>query len=103
MAVRGYNTDVEIPDKMVANKSYEGSFSIILDGQRERNDLYRIATRVNGDTSGADGLKVTPKKPGVANFTMLASASGEYPLVFKLTDSMAFPCRKRRPPLSRPA
>ena len=90
MAVRGYSTDVEIPDKIVANKSYEGSFSIILDVKE--NVMISIESPPELMVIPlAQMVEVTPKKPGVANFTMLASASGEYPLVFKLTDSHGIP------------
>jgi putative cell wall-binding protein len=36
-------------------------------------------------------VEVTPKKPGIANFTMLASTPGNYPLIFKLMDSNGIP------------
>ena len=90
MEVRGYNTDIEIPDKIVANKSYEGSFSITLDVKE--NVMISIESPPELMVIPlAQMVEVTPKKPGVANFTMLASASGEYPLVFKLTDSHGIP------------
>jgi hypothetical protein len=90
MAVRGYNTDIEIPDKIVANKSYEGSFSIILD-VKENVMISIISPPELMVIPLVQMVEVTPKEPGVANFTMLASASGEYPLVFKLTDSHGIP------------
>jgi hypothetical protein len=90
MAIRGYKTDVEIPDKIVANKSYEGSFSIILDVKE--NVMISIESPPELMVIPlAQMVEITPKEPGVANFTMLASASGEYPLVFKLTDSHGIP------------
>jgi putative cell wall-binding protein len=36
-------------------------------------------------------VEVTPEENGIANFTMLASQPGEYPLVFKLMDSHGIP------------
>jgi putative cell wall-binding protein len=90
MAVRGYNTDVDIPDKMVANKSYEGSFSIILD-VKENVFIAMESPPELMVIPLAQMVEVTPKEPGVANFTMLASSSGEYPLTFKLTDSHGIP------------
>jgi hypothetical protein len=90
MAVRGYNTDIGIPGKMVANKSYEGSFSIMLDVKE--NVMISVESPPELMVIPlAQMVEVTPKEPGVANFTMLASASGEYPLTFKLTDSHGIP------------
>ncbi len=90
MAVRGYDTDIEIPDKMVANKSYEGSFSIMLDVKE--NVFISIESPPELMVIPlAQMVGVTPKEPGVANFTMLASQSGEYPLIFKLSDSHGIP------------
>jgi putative cell wall-binding protein len=74
----------------VANKSYEGSFSIMLDVKE--NVFISIESPPELMVIPlAQMVQVTPKKPGVANFTMLASASGEYPFTFKLTDSHGIP------------
>ena len=90
MAVRGYNTDIEIPEKIVANKSYDGSFSLMLDVKE--NVMVSIASPPELMVIPLEQMvEVTPKDPGVANFTLLGSLSGEYPLLFKLTDSHGIP------------
>ncbi len=90
MAVRGYNTDIEVPEKMVANQSYEGSFSLMLDVKE--NVMVSIASPPELMVIPlVQMVEVTPKDPGVANFTLLGSASGEYPLIFRLTDSHGIP------------
>ncbi len=90
MAVRGYTTDIEIPDRMVANKTYKGSFSIMLE-VKERV-LVGLATPPELMVIPlAQVVDVTPDNPGVANFTMLASKPGDYPIVFKLVDSNGIP------------
>lgn len=90
IAVRGYNTDIEIPEKIVANKSYDGSISIMLDVKE--NVMVSIASPPELMVIPLEQMvEVTPKDPGVANFTLLGSLSGEYPLLFKLTDSHGIP------------
>lgn len=90
IAVRGYNTKIEIPDKMVANKSYEVSFSIMLD-VKENVVVSMVTPPEVMVIPLAQMVGVTPEEPGVANFTLLASQIGEYPLTFKLTDSHGIP------------
>ena len=90
VAVRGYNVDITVPDYMVINKTYDGSFSIMLDvketvmvGIVTPPDLMVIPL--------AQTVDVSPKNPGLANFTMMASKSGKYPIVFRLMDSQGIP------------
>jgi len=90
IAVRGYNVDIEVPDEMATNKTYKGSFKIMLD-VKERV-MVGVATppqlMVIPLTQVVD---VTEQKPGIANFTMLASQPGQYPIVFQLIDSNGIP------------
>jgi putative cell wall-binding protein len=90
MAVRGYNVDIEIPDLVVANKTYKGSFNIGLDVTE--NVLVGIVTPPELMVIPlAQVVEVTPNKPGIANFTMLASLPGDYPIIFRLMDSNGIP------------
>jgi len=90
MAIRGYNVDIEVPDKMVANKTYKGSFSVMLDVKEKV--LVGIVTPPELMVIPlAQVVDVTPDNPGNASFSMLASKPGEYPLVFKLIDSNGVP------------
>jgi hypothetical protein len=74
----------------VTNKTYKGSFAIVLD-VKERV-MVGIATPSELMVIPlAQVVEVSPEKPGVANFTMLASASGEYPISFQLMDSHGIP------------
>lgn len=86
IAVRGYNVKIDLPEKMVPNRTYEGSFSIALQvkeqvtlGVLTPDDLMVIPL--------IQVAAVNPDSPGVANFTILALKPGEYPVVFKLADS----------------
>lgn len=88
--VRGYSVDIKVPENLVVNRTYKGSFNIMLDvnekvmvGMISPPDLMIIPL--------AQIVEVGPKEPGVANFTMLASASGEYPIIFRLVDSHGIP------------
>ncbi len=90
MAVRGYNTDIEVPDRIVTNKSYKGSFKIMLD-VKEKIRISIVSPPELIVIPLAQMVDVTPEEPGVANFTMLASNSGEYPLTFMLADSHGIP------------
>ncbi|MCX6672255.1 MAG: hypothetical protein NTY37_00540 [Methanothrix sp.] len=90
VAVRGYNVEIKVPEKIVTNKTYKGSFNIMLDVKEKvmvgivtPPDLMVIPL--------AQTVEVAPKSPGIANFTLLASQSGDYPLVFRLMDSHGIP------------
>ncbi len=90
MEVRGYSVDVKVPEALVVNRTHKGSFRIALDVEEEvmvgiitPSELMVIPS--------AQIVKVSPKRPGIANFTMLASASGEYPILFRLMDSHGIP------------
>jgi hypothetical protein len=90
MAIRGYNVDVEVPDRMVANKTYKGSFAVMLDVKEKV--LVAIVTPPELMVIPlAQVVDVTPENAGNATFSMLASKPGEYPLVFKLVDSNGIP------------
>ncbi|VVB67998.1 Uncharacterised protein [uncultured archaeon] len=90
MAVRGYTTDIEFPDRMVANKTYKGSFGIMLDVKEKVLVGLLTPTQIMAIPM-SQIVDVTPDKPGVANFTMLASQPGDYQIVFKLVDSNGIP------------
>jgi hypothetical protein len=86
VAVRGYSVDINVPVQMAANKSYKGTFEIALDvnekvlvGIVTPSELMVIPL--------AQVVEVAPGAPGIANFTMLASHAGNFPIVFKLMDS----------------
>ncbi len=90
MAIRGYNVDIEVPDRIVANKTYKGSFAVMLEVKEKV--LVGIATPPELMVIPlAQVVEVTPNTPGNASFSMLASKPGEYPLVFKLIDSNGIP------------
>lgn len=86
IAVRGYNVKIDLPEKMVPNRTYEGSFSIAL----QVKELVTVGVLTPDDLMTIPLIQVatvTPDNPGVANFTILALKPGEYPVVFKLADS----------------
>jgi putative cell wall-binding protein len=88
--VRGYNVDIKVPEKMAANKTYKGSFNIMLDVKEKI--LVGIVTPPELMVIPlAQTVEVTPVKPGTANFTLLASKSGDYPIIFRLMDSQGIP------------
>ena len=90
MEVRGYKVDISVPGRMVANKTYDGSFKIMLDV--EEKVMVAISTPSELMVMPlAQVVEVRPKSPGTANFTMLASQSGNYPIVFRLMDSNGIP------------
>ncbi|HPT36945.1 MAG TPA: hypothetical protein PLZ44_01505 [Methanothrix sp.] len=90
VAVRGYNVDIQVPDKMVVNKTYKGSFKIMLD-VKETVMVGIITPPELMVIPLAQTVEVDPSNPGIANFTMLASESGEYPIIFRLMDSHGIP------------
>lgn len=90
LEIRAYNVKVNMPDRMVANRTYSGTFSVTLDVEEDVSvgiitppELIVIPlTQV---------VEVTPERPGRANFTMLATQTGSYPFLFKLMDSNGMP------------
>jgi len=89
-AVRGYNVEIKIPEKIVANKTYKGSFNIMLD-VKEKVMVGIVTPPELMVIPLAQTVDVSPHNPGVANFTMLASKGGDYPIVFRLMDSQGIP------------
>lgn len=85
-AVRGYNVEIEVPERMVVNRTYRGSFRIFLDVD-ERIMVGIVTPNPLMVIPLTQMIEVGADVPGVANFTMLASEPGEYPLVFRLMDS----------------
>jgi putative cell wall-binding protein len=88
--VRGYNVEIKVPEMIVTNKTYKGSFNIMLD-VKEKVMVGIVTPPEIMVIPLAQTVEVTPLKPGIANFTLLASKSGDYPLVFRLMDSQGIP------------
>ncbi len=86
IAVRGYNVKTDLPEIMVPNRTYEGSFSIAMQ-VKEKVTVGILTPSELLVIPVIQAAPVTPDSPGVANFTMLALKPGEYPVVFKLVDS----------------
>ncbi|MDQ1261141.1 MAG: hypothetical protein QG575_322 [Euryarchaeota archaeon] len=88
--VRGYNVEIKVPEKIVANKTYKGSFNIMLD-VKEKVMVGIVTPPELMVIPLAQMVEVSPNRPGIANFTLLASKDGDYPLVFRLMDSQGIP------------
>lgn len=88
--IRAYNVKVDLPDRMVANKTYSGIFSIALEVE-EGIQVGVITPKDLMVIPMTQSVDVTPERAGRANFTMLATKPGEYPLIFKLMDSNGMP------------
>lgn len=90
IAVRGYNVKIDLPEKMVANRTYHGTLDIAL--QVKEKVMVGILTPPELMVIPViQTAAVYPDTPGKANFTMLASEPGVYPVVFKLADSNGIP------------
>ena len=90
VAVRGYNVKVKVPEKIVTNKTYKGTFNIMLD-VKEKVMVGIVTPPQLMVIPLAQVVEVSPQSPGTANFTLLASTDGEYPLIFRLMDSNGIP------------
>ncbi|MCK9565715.1 MAG: hypothetical protein M0Q43_06680 [Methanothrix sp.] len=88
--VRGYNVVIDVPEKIVTNKTYKGSFNIMLD-VRELVMVGIVTPPELMVIPLSQTVEVNPHSPGIANFTLLASKDGDYPLVFRLMDSQGIP------------
>lgn len=90
IAVRGYSVKIDLPERMVANKTYHGALSIAL----QVNEKVTLGVLTPPELMVIPLIQtaaVYPDTPGRANFTMLASKPGVYPVVFKLADSNGIP------------
>ncbi|MBN1234881.1 MAG: hypothetical protein JW999_02395 [Methanotrichaceae archaeon] len=90
IAVRGYNVKIKVPEIIVTNKTYKGSFNIMLD-VNEKVTVGIVTPPELMVIPLAQTVEVSPEKAGIANFTLMSSTSGEYPLVFRLMDSHGIP------------
>jgi hypothetical protein len=90
LEIRAYNVKVDLPERMVANRTYSGDFNIALDVD-EDVQVGIITPMELMVIPLTQVIEVTPERPGRANFTMLASHTGEYPIIFKLMDSNGMP------------
>lgn len=96
--VRGYNVDIKVPERIVTNKTYKGSFNIMLD-VKEKITVGIVTPPELMVIPLAQMVEVTPDRPGIANFTFLASKSGEYPIIFRLVDSQGIPMPEEVAPI----
>ena len=90
LAVRGYDTEIDVPDEIATNKSYKGVLKVFLD---VKEDIW-VTTSSPDELivmPQSQTIRVTPEEPGMANVTFLASKPGEYPLTFELSDSHGIP------------
>lgn len=88
--VRGYDVDIKVPERIAANKTYKGSFNIMLD-VKEKITVGIVTPPEIMVIPLAQMVEVMPDKPGIANFTLMASKSGDYPIIFRLVDSQGIP------------
>lgn len=88
--VRGYSTKVEVPEHIATNRTYTGSLRISLDVNQEI-DVGLIVPPELMVIPLVQAVMVTPDEAGVANFTMMATRPGRYPVLFKLIDSNGIP------------
>jgi putative cell wall-binding protein len=95
MEVRGYTVEVDVPEKMAANRSYEGALGIGLDVIESVTVSIDAPQEVIAIPQ-TQIVDVWPERPGTANFTLLASHTGDYPLIFQLMDSNGIPMPEER-------
>lgn len=90
IAVRAYKASVDIPERLVVNRTYNGAFSIEL-GVEETIKV-GVFTPPNLMVIPLTQLiSVSPDMAGAANFTLLANQPGMYPVLFKAVDSNGIP------------
>jgi hypothetical protein len=89
-SIRKYKATVDVPEKMVVNRTYNGAFEIELDV--DENIKVSVFTPPELMViPSAQVISVGPQKAGIANFTLLASKQGSYPLLFNSIDSNGIP------------
>jgi hypothetical protein len=90
LSVRGYRVSTNLPERIVVNRTYPGTFSITL-GREETILLDVVAPPELLVIPPTQIIEVAEKEAGVANFTMMATLPGKYPLVFRMVDSQGVP------------
>jgi putative cell wall-binding protein len=90
IAVRKYKANVEVPEKLVVNRTYNCAFGIELDVDED----IKVGVFTPPElmvVPSTQVVSVSPEKAGKANFTILASKPGNYPILFKAVDSNGIP------------
>jgi putative cell wall-binding protein len=90
IAIRAYKANVEVPEKLVVNRTYNGAFSIEL-GVEETIKVGVFTPPNLMVIPLTQVISVSPDMAGVANFTLLANQPGEYPVLFRAVDSNGIP------------
>lgn len=90
IAIRAYKANVQVPEKIVVNRTYSGAFSIEL-GVDETIKVGVFTPSNLMVIPLTQVITVSPDKAGVANFTILANQPGQYPIMFKAVDSNGIP------------
>ena len=90
IAVRAYKAIVDVPAKLVVNRTYDGAFSIEL-GVAETIKVGMFTPPNLMVIPLTQVISVSPDMAGVANFTLLANQPGKYPVLFKAVDSNGIP------------
>jgi hypothetical protein len=88
--IRAYDVKIDVPPRIAVNRTYQGAFMIGLDV----SESIRVGIVTPPHLMViplAQVADVTPDKPGIANFTMLANRLGDYVMIFKLIDSNGVP------------
>lgn len=89
VVVKGYNVRIDIPKRVVVNRSYEGRMTLFLENN----------VRVMVDAISDPSLLIVPSsmvldingKLGSTNFTLIATEPSGYAIVFKMVDSNGVP------------
>jgi putative cell wall-binding protein len=90
IAIRAYKANMDVPEKLVVNRTYNGAFSIEL-GVEETIKVGVFTPPNLMVIPLTQVISVTPDMAGVANFTLLANQPGDYPVLFKAVDSNGIP------------
>lgn len=90
VTVRGYDVYIEMPRKMVVNRSYTGTITILLE-KDERIQVDMISDPGLLIVPSTLYVPVTANDPVTSNFTVMASSPGDYALLVNMMDSEGIP------------
>lgn len=90
IAVRAYKASIDVPERIVVNRSYNGAFGIEL-GIEEKIKVGVFTPPNMMVIPQTQLISVSPQKAGTANFTILATQPGRYLILFKGVDSNGVP------------
>ncbi len=90
LEVQGYDVKIDMPEKMVANRTYDCSFGIVM-WKKEKVSVMARAPPGILVIPLSQLVSLKPKEMGTTNFSIMPTEPGDYVLRFEMVDSKGVP------------